>query len=526
MAFNREGGLMKVKKKTERDEKKPGSTLSLREDAKKQPARSKKSFSDLKGQTEAKLKERMKELNCFYSISSVMELPDITLDEILKKIVQVLPPAWQFPEITEACIVLEEKTFETAHFQKNPWMLTHDILVNGNPVGQVMICYLKEIPTNDSDPFLIEKRNLLKAISERLGHIIERKWVEKALRESEEKFRGIFNTINDGIQIHKIEPDGKPGKFIEVNDIACQILQYTHDEMLKLGPLDLVTEYHSRPVDEIVREQLTTGHSRFETEHRRKDGVIVPVEINTHIFCLRGEQVMVSVVRDVTERKRAESAIKLANKKLSLLSSITRHDINNQVSAINMFLFLAEEGITDPCIHEYLQKIEKSSQLIQKQIWFTGEYDKIGVTAPVWRDTRTLVEIAAKQVQFGHVMVKNDLPAGVEVFADPLLTKVFFNLMDNAVRYGVKITNIHFFVIEHGDDHIIVCEDDGVGIVTDEKEKIFDRGFGKNTGLGLALAREILDITGISIYETGEPGKGARFEMKVPKGVWRFSSQK
>jgi signal transduction histidine kinase len=94
--------------------------------------------------------------------------------------------------------------------------------------------------------------------------------------------------------------------------------------------------------------------------------------------------------------------------------------------------------------------------------------------------------------------------------------------MDNAVRYGDTIKNIRFFVENRNGDRIIVCEDDGVGVPESEKEKIFLRGFGKNTGLGLALTQEILEITGISIEETGEPGKGARFEIVVPKGMWRF----
>ena len=119
-------------------------------------------------------------------------------------------------------------------------------------------------------------------------------------------------------------------------------------------------------------------------------------------------------------------------------------------------------------------------------------------------------------------MLKNDLTAGAEVFADPLIVKVFYNLMDNAVRYGGKITTIRFSVEDAGDEHLIVCEDDGDGVVAEEKEKIFERGFGKNTGLGLALSREILAITGITIKETGEPGKGARFEMTVPKSAWRL----
>ncbi|MEI6842245.1 MAG: ATP-binding protein, partial [Methanomicrobiales archaeon] len=90
-------------------------------------------------------------------------------------------------------------------------------------------------------------------------------------------------------------------------------------------------------------------------------------------------------------------------------------------------------------------------------------------------------------------------------------------------RYGGKITSIRFSALESGDDQGIVCKDDGDGVIAEEKEKIFERGFGKNTGLGLALSREILSITGITIRETGEPGKGARFEMVVPEGMWRLT---
>ena len=122
-----------------------------------------------------------------------------------------------------------------------------------------------------------------------------------------------------------------------------------------------------------------------------------------------------------------------------------------------------------------------------------------------------------------QIFMANEIPAGSEVLADPMIVKVFFNLVDNAVRHGGKITTIRFSVEERNGDHVIVCEDDGVGIPAEEKEKIFERGFGKNTGLGLYLSREILDITGITIRETGGPGKGARFEMTVPKGVYRIN---
>jgi signal transduction histidine kinase len=154
-------------------------------------------------------------------------------------------------------------------------------------------------------------------------------------------------------------------------------------------------------------------------------------------------------------------------------------------------------------------------------IRFTKEYENIGVTAPVWQDCRQLLQTAAGQVAPGQVQVRNDIPAGTEIFADPLIAKVWYNLLENAVRHGGKITTVRCFEENAGGGHVIVCEDDGNGVPADEKEKIFERGFGKNTGLGLFLSREILAITGITIKECGEPGKGVRFEIAVPNGMWR-----
>jgi len=137
------------------------------------------------------------------------------------------------------------------------------------------------------------------------------------------------------------------------------------------------------------------------------------------------------------------------------------------------------------------------------------------------RDIRTLVDAAARDAPFGKVMVKNDLASGSKIFADPLISKVFYNLMDDAACYGGKITNVRFYVQKSGQDHLVVCKDDGDGVPVNEKTRIFEKGFGSNTGLGLFLARKIPGIMGITIKETGIPGEEARFEMMVPQGMFR-----
>ena len=224
-----------------------------------------------------------------------------------------------------------------------------------------------------------------------------------------------------------------------------------------------------------------------------------------------------------TQLDESEKASHLANKKLNLISSITRHDINNLLTALMAYISMLEMEQSNPVLTEYCRKAAIAAERIASMIQFMKGYEEIGVAAPVWQEICTLADTAAKQAPLGKIIVQNDLPAGAELFADPLVVKVFYNLMDNAVRYGGKITTIRFSVEEAGDDRLIVCEDDGDGVIAGEKEKIFEQGFGKNTGLGLALSREILDITGITLRETGEPGKGARFEMTVPKGAWRIA---
>ena len=140
--------------------------------------------------------------------------------------------------------------------------------------------------------------------------ITERKLAEERLRESEERFRTIFDNINDAVHIHEIFADGRPGPFIDVNEAACHMLMTSCDDLLRHTPLDYATEYHRPPLAEVLRKLHEIGTATFETGHRRTDGAIVPVEINAHVITLMGKTVVLSVIRDITERKRAEEALR------------------------------------------------------------------------------------------------------------------------------------------------------------------------------------------------------------------------
>jgi len=228
-------------------------------------------------------------------------------------------------------------------------------------------------------------------------------------------------------------------------------------------------------------------------------------------------------MHDITSLRQAEDALRMANNKLNLLSGITRHDIRNQLMALKTYIQLSEESVENPAqLAGYLKREELIANTIEHQINFTSDYEDMGVKSPAWQNLELIVSRAASAHPMGEIRVETTCP-GREIFADPLLEKVFFNLIDNALRYGgQKMTAILVSSQDAQNGLVISVKDDGEGISAENKKRLFERGFGHHTGLGLFLSREILSITGITITETGTPGQGARFEIVVPKGAYRF----
>jgi signal transduction histidine kinase len=154
------------------------------------------------------------------------------------------------------------------------------------------------------------------------------------------------------------------------------------------------------------------------------------------------------------------------------------------------------------------------------QIEFARNYQEIGTQAPKWQLLSEIIQSAIQQLKPPNIEIRVNT-GSVGIFADPLIEKVFYNLMENSLRHGGHVTRIEYLVLEKPDDLSLIICDDGEGITAEDKKNLFQKGFGKHTGLGLFLSKEILSITGIAITENGESGKGVRFEITVPKGTWR-----
>ncbi|MDD1684300.1 MAG: PAS domain-containing sensor histidine kinase, partial [Methanoregula sp.] len=232
---------------------------------------------------------------------------------------------------------------------------------------------------------------------------------------------------------------------------------------------------------------------------------------------------IICTVVDITENKQAQDALFQANKKLNLLNNITRHDILNQLTALIGFLEISRIEAKDPDLLKYIAKEEQAANAIRSQILFTRDYQDVGGQSPKWQDVAETLSLAIATLDLHKVHISLDL-RNVEVFSDPLLEKVFYNLVENALRHGEKVTQITIGARENTDGMDLIIEDNGIGIPADAKEKIFRREYFKNTGFGLFLTREILSITGLSIIENGTSGSGARFVIHAPKGTFRIGS--
>jgi PAS domain S-box-containing protein len=350
--------------------------------------------------------------------------------------------------------------------------------------------------------------------------ITEKKRIEAALTGTEQRYRQLYEGMRDAFASIDLE-----GRITGFNSAFATMVGYTPEEIYALTFRDLTPEQWLISEEQILKNQvMIRGYSDiYEKEYRRKDGTVLPVELRTTL--ITGEdgipQGMWAIIRDISERKKIQEALKAALTKLNMLSSITRHDILNQVTGLRTYLELSREDLRGTPFAAFIEKEDQAADAIQRQIEFTRYYQDIGVNEPIWQDPAAVIREAVTQLNLPSTEVQVTV-TGVEIFADPLIVKVFFNLMENSLRHGERVTQMSFSSCDSGAGLVITYRDNGVGISTGDKKKLFQKGFGKHTGLGLFLSQEILAITSITITENGEPGKGVQFEITVPKGGYRF----
>lgn len=346
--------------------------------------------------------------------------------------------------------------------------------------------------------------------------VTETKQAEEALRESEREYRDLANSIGD--IFFAMDTDLR---YIFWNKASEEITGIPAEQALGKTIFDLFPGEAGEKTGEIYQEVLRTKKPRTFLNPFYLNERNYIFEINVY----PSERGLSVLSRDLTERTMIEDALKESTQKVLLLTRITRHDIFNELCAVRLLHDLMQESEDTEETLDLISRSLDSIGRIEQVINFTREYDDFGIAASGWLMIKRVILQARDEAPDGVISIEVEIEENLEVYSDPIIRRVFSTLIENAVRHGGQITSIRFFSHEDNDSLIIACEDDGRGIPEDEKVAIFRYGYGKNTGIGLFIATEILSITGLSIRECGNFGEGARFEILVPAGKWRFSSR-
>jgi PAS domain S-box-containing protein len=348
--------------------------------------------------------------------------------------------------------------------------------------------------------------------------ITKRVETESLLRDAEVRIHSMIENSLDGMLLTR--PDGS---ILQANRAFCQMLGMTEEEIVALGRRGLVV------VDERLRQALEerarTGRVKTDLTYRRKDGSTFLGETSSSVFMsVDGTRMTSTTVRDITERRHAETALALANRQLNLLNGVTRHDMQNQLSVLSGFIELMSLGGPAPKQAEILKKMRCTVDILVSQLDFTKQYQEIGIHVPVWQSLNHLIGKVQRSLDLGELEIVTP-EEDLSIMADPMFEKVIYNLIENVCRHGVNARRLEVAVGMNNGSAVVSFEDDGAGIGDIDRTRLFERGYGRHSGFGLFMSREILGITGLEIAERSRPGKGARFEITVPTGKFRTCSK-
>jgi PAS domain S-box-containing protein len=343
----------------------------------------------------------------------------------------------------------------------------------------------------------------------------------KKVQDELELSSSLINLVNDSIHVLDMK-----GNLLYFNEATYKNRGYSLEEMSAMKIHDLDAPESAALIESRMEQLAKMGYAVFESVDLCKDGTRVPVEVHARIIGEGDNQLILSIVRDIGERKTAELELRkskeqteLVKEKLRVLGSLTRHDVGNKLSIAKSNLFLLKKvlkGNPQTSVVEYINAVERALTESDKIFEFSKFYEKIGAEQPTIIDIGKQFDEAIKLRAQSNIRIINQVH-GKSVLADSMLKHLFYNLLDNSIKHGKTVDKIKLFTEQFENQLIITYEDNGVGIPLENKTKIFSEGFTTGgTGLGLKLVKRMVEVYGWTITEEGEPGKGAKFVITIP----------
>jgi PAS domain S-box-containing protein len=354
--------------------------------------------------------------------------------------------------------------------------------------------------------------------------VTEAKKVDDALMESEAKYRQLVELAQEGVWALDNE-----GNTVFVNPRIAKMLGYSESEMIGKNLVTFLEKSDSDLAMHNLEGCKLGNQGECEFEFIQKDG--------THMYANIAASSMqddagnyigtLALVSDITERKKMEVNLKesrdkleIMNEKLGVVGSLTRHDVRNKLSAVTGYAYILKKRHGDLAdVVDGLSRMEQAVAESVKIFDFAKMYEQLGAEELTYVKVDEKLNEAAALFSGSIPTIINECH-GLRVLADSFLRQLFFNFVDNTRKYGKKITTIRVYFENADQDRLkLVYEDDGVGVPLENKQSLFKEGFstGGSTGFGLFLTKKMIDVYGWAIIEEGEPGKGAKFTMTIPK---------
>jgi PAS domain S-box-containing protein len=499
------------------------------------------------------LRERKKELGGIYQITQLINDPDQSVDSVLQKSIRILANSYLYPDMSCGRIVWNNKVFTTKDFKETKWKQKEKVDLSDNRSYLIIeIYYLKEMPEMNEGPFLKEERTLLNLVAQELAVFLNRRLAEKHTNLSAKKFISVFNSVQDAIFIHDFE-----GNFLEVNKEACSRLNYRKDELLSLTPMDIDEKSKVEKAPRIFKKLNESGCYKGETVHISKEGKKIPTELNSNKIVFEGKPAILTVARDITNRKQYEKELldaknkaeESANLKSAFLANLS-HEIRTPLNAIMGFTDLLnneklEEGKRKEFIYNVQQGGNKLLTIINDILdisFIDSEQVQINhqdfslneLMDQINSETQAVIEATNKDIElkiYKHLNNGQDI-----VFSDlQIIKQIYDKLINNAIKFTAKgFIEIGYKLADK--EHIaFFVSDTGIGVSEESKDLIFERfrqadnGIARKfegLGLGLSIAKGLVDrLEGIIEFQS-EENKGSTVLFKLPVRNYEKQSSK
>jgi PAS domain S-box-containing protein len=472
------------------------------------------------------LEERVKELNCLYGISKIVEKPGVSLDEILLGTVNIVPASWQYPEITCARVSVNGRQFTTPNFEQTEWKQTSYILVHNEKVGTLEVCYLQQRPESYEGPFLLGERELIDVITKRLGRIIERIQDKELLQSSENKYRTVLENLPQ-----KIFLKDKNSVYVSCNDNYAKDLKIKAQEIVgktdyDFFPKELAEKYRADDKRIMISgktEDINERYIRFGKE----------VVIHTVKAPLRDGEGnatgIIGIFWDITAQRRAQRRLLAYQKRLRDLASemsLTEErerkriaiELHDQVTQ-NLILFKINLGglreknlpgeLNKPLdeIYKHLDQIIDDMRSLIFDLGSPTLYE-LGLEAAIR-------EYLNEKIQQKHGIetefADDAMPMPLDDDVRALLYRAVRELLINIVKHA-KAQHAKISIWKDDNNICIKVADDGIGF----QQSIEELSSGKTAGFGLFSIHERLSYLGGSIEIESKLGAGTQVTLVAP----------